>query len=150
MTRLALSGGEPVCRPPIDPASCRPLRFDDAEQEALARVVKSGALCRIFGTEVERFESEFTDYFDCAHAVAASSGTAAIHTALAAVGVGWQDEVITSPVTDMGSVIGIVAQGARPVFADIDEHSYNMTPDSVEKALSDKTKAILVVHLAGL
>jgi len=150
MTKLAVSGGEPVCSQPIDPRNHRPLRFTEAEKQALARVVESGALCRIFGSEVERFEADFTDYFDCAHAVATSSGTAAIHTALAAVGVGWQDEVITSPVTDMGSVIGIVAQGARPVFADIDERSYNMTPDSVEKALSHRTKAVLVIHLAGL
>ena len=150
MTKLAVSGGEPVCSQPIDPRNHRPLRFTEAEKQALARVVESGALCRIFGSEVELFETDFADYFDCAHAVATSSGTAAIHTALAAAGVGWQDEVITSPVTDMGSVIGIVAQGARPVFADIDERSYNMTPDSVEKALSDRTKAVLVIHLAGL
>jgi perosamine synthetase len=150
MTKLAVSGGEPVCRQPIDPRNYRPLRFTEAEKQALARVLESGALCRIFGSEVERFEADFADYFGCAHAVATSSGTAAIHTALAAVGVGWQDEVITSPVTDMGSVIGIVAQGARPVFADIDERSYNMTPDSVEKALSHRTKAVLVIHLSGL
>jgi len=150
MSELALFGGEPVCRPPIDPASCRPLRFSEGEKEALARVVESGALCRVFGSEATRFEAAFADYFGCGHAVAASSGTAAIHTALAAVGVGWQDEVITSPVTDMGSIIGIVAQGARPVFADIDERCYNMTADNVEKALSDKTKAIQVIHLAGL
>ncbi|HUU27290.1 MAG TPA: DegT/DnrJ/EryC1/StrS family aminotransferase [archaeon] len=150
MRKLALHGGEPVCAQRIDPTRHRPLRFDNAEKDALLRVVHSGALCRTFGTEADLFELETARFFDSPYAVAASSGTAAIHTALAAVGTGWQDEVITSPITDIGSIIGIVAQGARPVFADLDHRTYNMTPESVGMALTGRTKAILVVHLAGL
>ena len=83
------------------------------------------------------------------HCVAASSGTAGIHVALGAVGVTAGDEVITSPITDMGSVIGILYQNAIPVFADLDPNSYNMDPKSIEEKITDKTKAIVVVHLAG-
>ncbi|MEA2064468.1 MAG: DegT/DnrJ/EryC1/StrS family aminotransferase [Gemmatimonadota bacterium] len=151
MSKLAIHGGRPVCKPPIDPSAYRPLRFTEPEREALGRVMDTGALCRIFGSETESLEAGFATYFGPGfHAVASSSGTAAIHTALAAAGVGWQDEVITSPVTDMGSIIGIVAQGALPVFADIDELTYNMTADNVAKAVTSRTRAILVIHLAGL
>lgn len=83
------------------------------------------------------------------YCVTASSGTAAIHIGLGTVGVTAGDEVITSPITDMGSVIGILYQNAIPVFADLDPNTYNLDPKSVESKITDKTKAILVVHLAG-
>jgi dTDP-4-amino-4,6-dideoxygalactose transaminase len=83
------------------------------------------------------------------HCVATSSGTAAIHVALGAVGVTEGDEVITSPITDMGSVIGILAQNAIPVFADVEPHTYNISATSIEQRITDKTKAIVVVHIAG-
>ena len=83
------------------------------------------------------------------HCIVTSSGTSAIHTALGACGVGPGDEVITAPITDMGSVIGILYQNAIPIFADLDPHSYNMTAKSVEEKITDKTKAVVVVHLAG-
>jgi len=150
MEKLAIHGGKPACVPAIDPTALRKLRFGSEEKEAVLRVVDSGAMCRAFGTQAGTFESEFARYFNTGYAVAASSGTAAIHTALAAVGVGWQDEVITSPITDMGSIIAIVAQGALPVFADVDPCTYNMSPEAVEKVITDRTKAILPVHLAGL
>jgi dTDP-4-amino-4,6-dideoxygalactose transaminase len=69
--------------------------------------------------------------------------------ALAALGVGPGDEVITSPITDMGSVIRILYQNAVPVFADLDPNTYNMTPESIEAKITPRTKAIVVVHLAG-
>ena len=150
MEKLAIHGGRPACVPTIDPANLRRRRFGSEEKEALLRVVDSGAMCRAFGTQAGIFEDEFARYFNIGYAVAASSGTAVIHTALASVGVGWQDEVITSPITDMGSIIAIVAQGALPVFADVDPRSYNMSPESVEKAITGRTRAILLVHLAGL
>ena len=83
------------------------------------------------------------------HCVATSSGTAAIHTALGAAGITAGDEVITSPITDMGSVIGILYQNAIPVFADVNPYTYNMDPESIEANITGSTKAILVVHLAG-
>ena len=78
------------------------------------------------------------------YCVAASSGTAAIHVALGACGITAGDEVITSPITDMGTIIGILFQNAVPVFADLDPHSYCLDPKSVEEKITDKTKAILV------
>ncbi len=149
MEKLALHGGEPFLKSPVDPLSLRPLRFGQQEKDALARIVDSGVMCRTFGTETELYERDVAEYFGTAHAVATSSGTASIHTALAAVGVGWRDEVITSPITDLGSIIGIIAQGALPVFADIDPVTFNMAPKAVEKAITSRTKAILAVHLAG-
>lgn len=150
MEKLALHGGKPVCAEKIDLARKRPLRFGEEEKQALLRVVDSGAMCRTFGTEADTYEKESAAYFGVPYAVASSSGSAAIHTALAAAGVGWQDEVVTSPITDMGSIIGIIKQGALPVFADVDERTYNMTPAALGKVMNKKTKAILVVHLAGL
>ncbi|MEG0910515.1 MAG: DegT/DnrJ/EryC1/StrS family aminotransferase, partial [Ruthenibacterium sp.] len=81
--------------------------------------------------------------------VATSSGTAALHVALGTVGVSAGDEVIVTPITDMGSLIGILYQNAIPVFADLDPYSYNLDPRSVESKITSKTKAILVVHLTG-
>ncbi|HOI54953.1 MAG TPA: DegT/DnrJ/EryC1/StrS family aminotransferase, partial [Phycisphaerae bacterium] len=83
------------------------------------------------------------------YAVATTSGTAAIHVALGAVGVGVGDEVVTSVLTDAGSFIPILYQNAVPVFADIDPRTYMMTPETIEAKLTPRTKAILVVHLAG-
>ncbi|HIQ22846.1 MAG TPA: DegT/DnrJ/EryC1/StrS family aminotransferase [Planctomycetes bacterium] len=78
-----------------------------------------------------------------------SSGTAAIHIAVAAAGIGWGDEVITAPVTDMGTVIGLIYQQAVPVFADLGEGTYNLDPADVQRRITPKTKAIIAVHLAG-
>jgi len=78
-----------------------------------------------------------------------SSGTAAIHIALGAAGVGWGDEVITTPITDMGTVIGIIYQQAVPVFADLCEGTYNLDPVDVERRITPRTKAIIAVHLCG-
>ncbi len=149
MDKLAINGGAPFLDSPVDPTALRAMRFGQEEQDALARVVNSGVMCRTFGCEAEIYERETAEYFGTAHAVATSSGTASIHTALAAVGVGWHDEVIASPITDMGSIIGIIAQGALPVFADIDPVTFNMDPAAVEQAITSRTKAILAVHLAG-
>ena len=150
MTRLAIHGGTPACQPAVDPVALRPLRFGEQERRALMAVVDYGVLCRTFGREADIYEKEAAAYFGAAQAVASSSGTASIHAALAAVGAGWGDEVITSPITDMGSVIGIIAQGALPVFADIDPGTFNTLPEAVERAVTPRTRAILTVHLAGL
>src|SRR5690606_7060084 len=101
------------------------------------------------GNKVKTFTKKFADMYTVKHCVAASSGTAGVHVALGAIGVTEGDEVITSPITDMGSIIGILYQNAIPVFADLDPSTYNMDPKSIEKKITDKTKAILVVHLAG-
>jgi dTDP-4-amino-4,6-dideoxygalactose transaminase len=83
------------------------------------------------------------------HAIACSSGTAAIHAAIAAINPDPGDEIITSPITDMGAITPILYQGAIPVFADVDPTTCNITAETIEQVLSPKTKAIIVTHLFG-
>ena len=147
--KLAAYGGEKVREKPLITQEHYQGRFGEEEKNALAEVIDSGYLCRMFGDKVNNFEKEAAEYFGAEGAVAVSSGTAAIHCALAAIEIGPGDEVITAPITDMGSVIPIVAQNAIPVFADVDPDTYNITAENIEKVITPRTKAILVVHLAG-
>ena len=124
----------------------RPL-LGGEEKEAILRVLLSGQLAQ--GENVAAFERRFAELCQVQEAVAVSSGTAALHIAVAAAGIGPGDEVITSPVTDMGTVIGILFQGAIPIFADLDERTYNLLPRAVEAAITPRTKAIMPVHLTG-
>jgi perosamine synthetase len=142
---LALLGGEKVKKTPFGTGR----RFGREELEQLEEALNQNTLFYWKGRKVKQFNDKFAKMYEMPYCVAASSGTASIHTALSAVGVTAGDEVITSPITDMGSVIGILYQNAIPVFADVDPHSYNLDPDSIEEKITDKTKAILVVHLAG-
>ncbi|MFA7636316.1 MAG: DegT/DnrJ/EryC1/StrS family aminotransferase [Monoglobales bacterium] len=145
MEKLALYGGEKVKKTPFGTGK----RFDGTELKHLAEALEQNTLFYWSGKKVKEFNKKFADLYGSKYCVATSSGTAAIHTALGAIGVTAGDEVITSPITDMGSIIGIIFQNAIPVFADVNPHTYNMDPKSIESKISDKTKAILVVHLAG-
>jgi dTDP-4-amino-4,6-dideoxygalactose transaminase len=104
----------------------------------------------VLGAAVERFEEKFADYCGCRHAVALNSGTSALHLALLAAGVGPGDEVITVPMTFVATVSAIVYTGARPVFVDIDPTTWTMDPAKLRGAISERTKAIIPVHLHGL
>jgi len=145
MEELALYGGPKVKTTPFSTGK----RFGEPELEQLRQALEQNTLFYWFGKKVKEFNKKFADMYGMPYCVATSSGTAAIHVALGAVGVTEGDEVITSPITDMGSIIGILYQNAIPVFADVDPHTYNMTPEAIEAKITDKTKAILVVHLAG-
>lgn len=122
--------------------------FGTEELKLVTQALVSQNLFGVDGTMVPAFEKEFAAAYDVPYAVAATSGTAAIHTALGALDLNPGDEVITAPITDMGTIIPILYQNAIPVFADIDS-SYNMDPAKVEKSITSRTKAILVVHLFG-
>lgn len=124
-------------------------RFGMEEAKQLLEALEQDTLFYHFGGKVKQFLSDFNDMYGVKYSVAASSGTAAIHVALGAAGVTVGDEVITSPITDQGTLIGILYQNAVPVFADLDPHTYNMDPTSVEARITPRTKAIVVVHLAG-
>ncbi|MEH7012261.1 DegT/DnrJ/EryC1/StrS family aminotransferase [Neobacillus niacini] len=124
-------------------------RFDLAEAKELLEALEQNTLFYHFGHKVKQFLADFNHLYGIKYSVATSSGTAALHVALGAAGVTAGDEVITSPITDQGTVIGILYQNAVPVFADLDPQSYNMMPEAIEKVITPKTKAILVVHLAG-
>jgi dTDP-4-amino-4,6-dideoxygalactose transaminase len=101
------------------------------------------------GPRVERFEKEFKKYIGCQYALAVNSCTAGLHLALKVLGVGPGDEVITTPMTFCSTVNVILHCGAKPVFADIDRHDWNIDPDEIEKKITKKTKVILPVHLHG-
>ncbi len=145
MEKLAINGGTPVKTTPYGTG----MRFGKEELAYLEEALNQNTLFYWKGNMTKRFCKKFADMYGAKYCAGSSSGTAAIHVALGACGIGPGDEVITSPITDMGSVIGILFQNAVPVFADLDPNSYNMTAESVEKKITDKTKAILVVHLAG-
>ncbi|HEV2383485.1 MAG TPA: DegT/DnrJ/EryC1/StrS family aminotransferase [Terriglobia bacterium] len=115
--------------------------------EELERVLDSGAF--ILGDEVAKFELEFAAYVEAKHCVAVNSGTSALHLALLAAGVGPGDEVITTANTFIATAEAISYTGARPVFADIDRATANIDPNSIEQALTARTRAILPVHLYG-
>ena len=141
----AAAGGKPAKTKPFN----KQLRYGDAEMEQLKQVIAQGTLFYAQGKKVYELEKQFAAKHGAPHAVATTSGTAAIHIALMAAGISPGDEVITAPITDAGTVLPILWQGAVPVFADLDPATYNMDPKSVRARVSPKTKAILAVHLAG-
>ena len=114
---------------------------------AVQRVLDSCAF--ILGREVEQFERAFATYCEAEHGVGVASGTAALHLALLACGVGPGDEVITTPLTFIATVEAIVRTGARPVFVDIDPATCQIDPELVAPAITPRTKAIVPVHLYG-
>jgi len=117
------------------------------EKEAVIAVLDSGMLAQ--GPKVEEFEKAFAALCGVRHAVATSSGTTALHLALLAHNIGPGDEVITSPFTFIASANAILFVGARPVFVDIDESSYNIDPSLIEARITPRTKALMPVHLFG-
>jgi len=143
--KLALYGGKKAKTVPYGTGR----RFGEAELTQLSEALEQNTLFYWKGGKAKQFSEKFAEMYGAKHCVCTSSGTAAIHTALGAVGVTAGDEVITAPITDMGSVIGILYQNAIPIFADVEPHTYNMSAKSIEEKITDKTKAILVVHLAG-
>ena len=102
------------------------------------------------GTKVRALEKRFAEMYGMKHCIACSSGTAAVHMAVAALELPVGSEVITSAITDMGSLTGMLYQGLVPVFADVDPDTLNMTPATVRRRITEKTSAIMVVHHAGL
>ena len=121
----------------------------DEEIEAATRVLRSGMLNAVWGTEVRALEREMAQLHGVRYAVAASSGTAALHLAVAAVAPDPGDEIITSPISDFGTVAPILAQNAVPVFADVDPLTGNLDPERVADLIGPRTRAILAVHLFG-
>jgi dTDP-4-amino-4,6-dideoxygalactose transaminase len=145
MEKLALFGGPKVRNKPFEKHN----RYGKAELKELEEALEQGTLFYWQGTKVKRFQSELATLLGQKYCTATTSGTASIHTALGAIELGVGDEVITSPVTDIGTVVGILYQNAIPVFADLDLRTYAMDPASIESRISERTKAIVVVHLGG-
>jgi len=122
------------------------------ELRAAANVLRSGFLTEKMGSGpyVTRFETTFAKYVGTRYAVAVNNGTSALHAALLAAGVGLEDEVIVPSLTFVATAEAVALTGARPVFADIDAHSYCLDPAEVRGAINERTKAIIPVHLYGL
>ena len=120
------------------------------EELALLReVIESGTLNATKGTMVKKLVKEFAKEYGIRFAHATTSGTAALHTAIAAINPDPGDEIITSPITDIGGIAPILYQNAIPVFADVDPITLNITAEAIEPKITKRTKAILVVHLFG-
>ncbi len=151
--KLALDGGTPVRDPKQNPwptiADASGRDFGEEEMKLLQQVIQSGSLGYQYGSMVKQFEKEFAERHGSKHACAVSSGTAALHTAMGALQLEPGDEVITTPVTDMGSIIAIVQCNCIPVFADVDPETLLIDPATIEDRITDRTRALMIVHLLG-
>jgi perosamine synthetase len=149
MTKLALLGGDPVCPPDRVLESPWPMVHLD-DQAAVERVIDSGQFIGIHHPEVEAFEQEYAAYVGTRYALALGSGTSSLQAAVAAAGCLPGDEVIVPALTFLASASAVLHQLAIPVFVDIDPRTFNLDPDKVEAAITDRTRAILAVDLHGL
>ena len=126
------------------------MNLSEEEQQEVLKVLKSQMLTLLHGEFVSKFEKEFARYIGVKHAIAVNTGTAALHIAIAALNIGPGDEVIVPPFTFIASASSILHNNAIPIFADIDDKSYTLDPNSVRDKITEKTKAIIPVHLAGI
>lgn len=145
MSSPAILGGAPVRTTPFP----RYPITGSEEVEAATRVINSGNLCAQGGVEVEAFEDEFATYCGAKFGIATSNGTTALHSALAALGIGVGDEVIVPPYTFLSTATSVLMQNALPVFADIEPNTLGLDPAAVEAAVTPRTAAIIVVHMNG-
>ncbi len=136
-------------KPIVDEPVPQPARWGAEELARLTMMVMQPSLFYWKGPQTTALLEEFRRHYPFKHCYPCSSGTASLHIAVAALRLQPGDEVITSPITDMGSVIGVLYQQGVPVFADLDPHTYNLNPADVRRRITAKTRAIMVVHLAG-
>ncbi|MCC7497098.1 MAG: DegT/DnrJ/EryC1/StrS family aminotransferase [Bryobacterales bacterium] len=148
--KLALFGGDKAVRdelPHFLNAAGR--TFGAEEERLLLEALRSGCLSRNGGTFVHRLESEFAARLGTRHAVACSSGSAAVHLAVAALDPEPGDEFIVPPITDLGTMLPVIWNNCLPVFADVDRRTLTLDPDDVRRKIGPRTRAIIAVHLAG-
>ena len=144
--QLAIDGGEPFRTAPFPPWPA----FDDEMIEATAQVLRSGKVNYWTGQETRQFESEFADQCQSEFAIALANGTLSLELALQALGIGPGDEVVVPCRTFIATASAVVTRGAKPVVADVDPVTQNITAATIEDALSSRTRAVIPVHLAGL
>lgn len=147
---LASAGGQPVRTasfPSVGDLSGR--RIGEEEIAAVTDVLRSGKLNSTVGTRTRDFENAFAEMYGVPHVAASSSGTSALHLAVAAVNPNPGDEIITTGLSDAGTVLPILAQNAIPVFADVDPTSGLLDVESVRSKITRRTRAIIAVHLYG-
>ncbi|MFT5120858.1 MAG: dTDP-4-amino-4,6-dideoxygalactose transaminase [Psychrobacter glaciei] len=123
--------------------------FTQLEADAVSQVLLSNKVNYWTGQEGRQFEREFAEWADSEYAIAMGNGTLALDVALQALGIGAGDEVIVTPRTFIASISSVVNAGATPIFADVDAATGNITPETIRAVLTEQTKAIVCVHLAG-
>src|SRR5437867_956351 len=119
----------------------------EEERRAVLEVLESGQLAQ--GPKVAEFEKAFAGYVGRGHGIAVTNGTAALHIALLAHGIGRGDEVVVPPLTFFASASTVILCGGTPTFADVDRNLYNMDPTLRKAAVTPKTRAVMPVHLYG-
>jgi len=124
-------------------------RVGELEVRYVNQALSASAISGTTGEFLQRFETDFACYSDCQFGIATSNGTTALHLALAAIGIGPGDEVLASTFTNMATFFAIVYQGAKPVPIDIEEGTWNMDPSLLEARITNRTRAILPVHVYG-
>ncbi|HSV91822.1 MAG TPA: DegT/DnrJ/EryC1/StrS family aminotransferase, partial [Desulfobacterales bacterium] len=143
--RLAVDGGRPLRTAPMPGWP----RFDQDDTRAVSHVLRSGRVNYWTGTEAVEFEHEFAAAHGIGHAIAFMNGTVTLEAALAALGVGPGCEVIVPARTFIATASAVVTRGAVPVIVDVDPASGNITAATIERAITARTRAVIVVHLAG-
>jgi len=146
--KLAILGGTPVAKDKVWPAWPY---VDDHVVDEIVKTTRSGIWCRIQSPNgtVPTFEKEFAKLYGIKTSVSTGSGTQSLNTAVEALGFGPGDEIITSPYTDPGTIQSILVSRALPVMADIDTESFQIDPADVERKITERTKAIMPVHIMG-
>jgi perosamine synthetase len=146
--KLAILGGTPVAPAKVWPSWPY---VDEKVVEEIVKTTRSGIWCRIQSQNgtVPTFEKEFAKLIGTKTSVCVGSGTQALNTAVEALGIGPGDEIITSPYTDPGTIQSILVSRALPVNADLDPESFQIDPDDVERKITNRTKAIMPVHIMG-
>ena len=143
MEKLAIDGGQPVRTKSFPSGE----KVGKEELEQLEQVIASGNMFQ--GAKVQEFREGFANMYGAKYCASSTSGTASLHVGVAMVNPNPGDEIITSPITDIGTIIPIIYQNCIPIFADIEPYTWNMDAADLEHKITEKTKAIIVVHLFG-
>lgn len=123
--------------------------FSGKENEYVSRAIERTEISGTAGEFISRFENNFAFYCECKFGVATTSGTTALHLALATLGIGTGDEVLVATFTNMATFFAVLYQGAKPIPVDIEEDTWNLNPALLEEKITSRTKAIIVVHIYG-
>jgi dTDP-4-amino-4,6-dideoxygalactose transaminase len=150
---LPEKGSEPVRKDPWPKGGFGVNLIGEEERREVEQVIRAKSLFRFYGPDLQNkadsFEREYAEYVGTEHALGVSSGTAAVHVGVAACGIGPGEEVVVPPLTFIANITPVLLCGGVPVFADVDPFTLNLDPESVGKAITPRTKAILPVHLLG-
>jgi len=146
LAELAINGGPKTRTEPFPGER----RIGKEELKQLVDVIYSQRLNRVGGTKVSGFEESFADLYGVRHGIASTSGTSSIHVALGAINPDPGSEIVTTGISDMGTIIPILAQNCIPIFADLDPITYQIDPEDLNRKITEKTEAVIAIHLFGL